>query len=107
MVTVMACFMLVQGHLDMSFDHVHWLHGVMPVCRCLAADFSKNGIGQMGITRLIEALKHNDCLETLVLDTNSVGDEGAEALAQYMAGETHSSLSRQACLIIRVHWQCH
>lgn len=63
----------------MASESMHWY-------RCLAADFSKNGIGQMGVTRLIEALKHNDSLQTLVLDTNSVGDEGAEALAEYMAG---------------------
>lgn len=54
--------------------------------RCMAADFGKNGIGQMGITQLLEALKNNDTLETLVIDTNSMGDDGAEAVAQYMAG---------------------
>ena len=47
----------------------------------------------MGVTRLIEAIKHNDCLETLVLDTNSIGDEGAEAFAQYMAGEPQSRVA--------------
>ena len=52
----------------------------------MAADFGKNGIGQMGITQLLEALKNNDTLETLVIDTNSMGDDGAEAVAQYMAG---------------------
>ena len=55
-------------------------------CRCVAADFGKNGIGQMGITHMLEALKNNETLETLVLDTNSIGDDGAEAVAQYMAG---------------------
>ena len=54
--------------------------------RCMAADFGKNGIGQMGITQLLEALKSNDTLETLGIDTNSIGDDGAEAVAQYMAG---------------------
>lgn len=55
----------------------------------MAADFGKNGIGQMGITQLLEALKHNETLETLVIDTNSIGDDGAEAVAQYMAGRVH------------------
>lgn len=35
---------------------------------------------------MLEALKNNETLETLVLDTNSIGDDGAEAVAQYMAG---------------------
>jgi len=59
------------------------------MCRCMAADFGKNGIGQMGITQMLEALKNNDTLETLVIDTNSIGDDGAEAVAQYMAGMLH------------------
>lgn len=53
--------------------------------RCQAADFSKNGIGLKGITALCEALSHNQTLATLALDTNSVGDEGAEVLARFMA----------------------
>ena len=59
------------------------------MCRCMAADFGKNGIGQMSITQMLEALKNNDTLETLVIDTNSIGDDGAEAVAQYMAGMLH------------------
>ena len=53
--------------------------------RCQAADFSKNGIGLKGITALCEALSHNQALGTLALDTNSIGDEGAEVLARFMA----------------------
>lgn len=55
-------------------------------CRCLSADFSKNGIGQMGITQMLQALGNNDTLETLGLNTNNLQDEGAEAIANYMAG---------------------
>ena len=51
-------------------------------------DFSNNGLGLPGIQGLIEALKNNDSLETLNLGTNSIGDEGAEALAAYMAGQS-------------------
>ena len=50
-------------------------------------DFSNNGLGLAGVQGLIEALKNNDSLETLNLGTNSIGDEGAEALAAYMAGQ--------------------
>lgn len=56
-------------------------------CRCNAADLSKNGIGVKGITAVTEALSHNDVLQTLVLDTNSIGDEGAEVLAKYLTSE--------------------
>lgn len=55
--------------------------------RCTAADFSKNGIGTLGLTQLCEALRNNDMLRTLILGTNSIGDEGAETLAGYMASE--------------------
>ena len=34
---------------------------------------------------MCEALAHNQALGTLALDTNSVGDEGAEVLARFMA----------------------
>ena len=54
------------------------------MCRCNAADLSKNGIGVKGITAVTEALVHNDVLQTLVLDTNSIGDEGAEVLAKHL-----------------------
>ena len=48
----------------------------------------------MGITALTTALKNNDVLASLLLGTNSVGDEGAELLARYMAGRlTCSSLT--------------
>ena len=55
-------------------------------CRCQAADLSKNGIGVKGITAVTEALSHND---VLVLDTNSIGDEGAEVLAKHLTSEHH------------------
>ena len=51
----------------------------------MAADFSKNGIGTMGVTQLCEVLKNNDALRTLILGTNSIGDEGAELLSKHMA----------------------
>ena len=57
-------------------------------CRCKTMDFSNNGLGLAGIQGLIEALKNNDSLEALNLGTNSIGDEGAEALAAYMAGQS-------------------
>ena len=47
---------------------------------------SKNGIGVAGVTALAEALSHNEALQTLSLDTNSVGDEGAEVLAKHLSG---------------------
>ncbi len=59
-------------------------HGL---CRCTAADLSKNGIGTLGTTQLCEVLKNNDMLQTLILGTNSIGDDGAELLAGYMASE--------------------
>lgn len=52
----------------------------------MAADLSKNGIGVKGISAVTEALSHNDALQTLVLDTNSIGDEGAEVLAKHLTG---------------------
>ena len=50
-------------------------------------DFSKNGIGTLGMTQLCEALKNNDMLRTFIMGTNSIGDEGAALLAGYMASE--------------------
>ena len=49
-------------------------------------DFSNNAIGQMGLTAMLQAMSSNDALETLVLHTNNLQDDGAEAIAQYMAG---------------------
>lgn len=49
-------------------------------------DFRNNGIGLLGMTAICEALKNNDVLGALIMGTNSVGDEGAELLARYMAG---------------------
>jgi len=56
------------------------------LCRCKLADFRNNGIGLLGMTALVEAFKSNDVLESLLLGTNSIGDEGAELLARHMAG---------------------
>ena len=56
------------------------------VRRCIAADLSKNGIGVAGVSALAEALGQNEALQTLSLDTNSVGDEGAEVLAKHLSG---------------------
>ena len=50
-------------------------------CRCVAADFSKNGIGASGATQLCQVLGNNSGLRTLLLDTNAMGDEGAAMLA--------------------------
>ena len=50
-------------------------------------DLSNNGIGLKGITALCEALKYNELLHTLKLDTNSIGDEGVDVLAKFMASE--------------------
>ncbi len=58
---------------------MHW-------CRCQVADFRNNGIGVLGVTSITQALKSNDTLSSLLLGTNSIGDEGAELLAQYLAG---------------------
>ena len=56
-------------------------------CRCQAADLSKNGIGVKGVTALVEALQQNETLQTLILDTNSIGDEGAEILAKHLSSK--------------------
>jgi hypothetical protein len=61
--------------------------------RCTAVDFSKNGIGTLGMTQLCEALKNNDMLRTFIMGTNSIGDEGAALLAGYMASESVRSLA--------------
>ena len=57
------------------------------------ADFRNNGIGVMGVTALTQALKSNDTLSSLLLGTNSIGDEGAELLARYLAGPSCPSRS--------------
>ena len=54
-------------------------------CRCTAVDFSKNGIATEGLEQLCEVLKNNDALRTLMLGTNSIGDDGAEMLAAFMS----------------------
>ena len=71
----------------------------------MAADFSKNGISIKGIQALMQALKNNDTLETFILDTNSIGDDGAEAIAQHMASAYRplSDGTLHACLLSRAH----
>lgn len=73
-----------ETQIDHSCMRPDACHGL---CRCTAADFSKNGIGTLGTTQLCEVLKNNDMLQTLILGTNSIGDDGAELLAGYMASE--------------------
>jgi hypothetical protein len=51
-----------------------------------------------GVTALAEALSHNEALQTLVLDTNSAGDEGAEVLARHLTG------ARMRPLLYRLFW---
>ena len=50
----------------------------------------------MGITQMLQALSNNDTLETLVLHTNTLEDEGAEKIAQYMAGTFYSLIFKQS-----------
>ena len=69
--------------------------------RCQAADLSKNGIGLKGVTALCEALAHNQALGSLALDTNSVGDEGAEVLARFMASARPGRALRRVCRGLR------
>ena len=59
--------------------------GIAVPCRCQAADLSKNGIGVKGTAALVEALQQNETLQTLILDTNSIGDDGAEILAKHLS----------------------
>ena len=73
------------------------------VCRCQAADLSKNGIGVRGTTALVEALQQNETLQTLVLDTNSIGDEGAEILAKHLSSAAPSDIL--AMLDLGIHHQ--
>ena len=40
-----------------------------------------------GVTALVEALQQNQTLQTLILDTNSIGDEGAEILAKHLSSK--------------------
>lgn len=47
----------------------------------------------MGITALCAALKNNEVLATLILGSNSVGDEGAELLSRFMAGALNHIIS--------------
>jgi hypothetical protein len=57
---------------------------------CVAANLSNNGIGRVGAAQLCEVLP--TCrLETLVLSTNSIGDEGAELLAKRLGGDAKLS----------------
>lgn len=42
--------------------------------------------GIQGVTQLCEALTQNDFLQTLILETNSIGDDGARVLAAFMEG---------------------
>lgn len=67
-------------------------HLACPRNRCTAVDFSKNGIGTLGMTQLCEALKNNDMLRTFIMGTNSIGDEGAAQLAGYMASASFRTL---------------
>ena len=54
---------------------------------CLSLELSKNGIGRVGVAALSQVL--NSCsLKTLVLSTNSVGDEGSELLATALSGNS-------------------
>ena len=39
------------------------------------------------MTALVEALQQNETLQTLILDTNSIGDEGAEILAKHLSSK--------------------
>lgn len=40
----------------------------------------------------MEALQQNETLQTLVLDTNSIGDEGAEILAKHLSSAALSAI---------------
>lgn len=55
----------------------------------------------MGITQMLQALGNNDTLENLGLHTNNLQDEGAEAIANYMAGWSCTSAT-----ITYTAWQC-
>jgi hypothetical protein len=61
---------------------------------CTAVDLSKNGIGTMGVSALAQVLP-TSVVRTLVLSTNSVSDQGAEALAQALSGERESVKERE------------
>ena len=57
------------------------------LCSCISADLSKNGVGPKGIGQLCQALTHNQTLQTLLLDTNNLGDEGAGQIASILASK--------------------
>ena len=65
---------------------------ITTLCRCLAVDLSKNGIGLKGITQLFEVLKNNDTVQTLLLEINSIGDLGAELIAKHLAGSAQDDI---------------
>ncbi|KAF8929331.1 hypothetical protein BGZ52_002349, partial [Haplosporangium bisporale] len=47
-------------------------------------DLESNSIGDDGAQTLAEALKTNNTLTTLYLEDNSIGDNGAQALAEVL-----------------------
>ena len=57
----------------------------------ITLNFGKNQITNIGAKALAEALESNDTLRDLYLDSNQVGDEGANALLDIM-DEDHSKL---------------
>jgi Ran GTPase-activating protein (RanGAP) involved in mRNA processing and transport len=54
-------------------------------------DLQRNSIGSDGAKALAEALKTNSILTTLHLSFNSIGDNGAKALAEAL--KTNSTLT--------------
>ena len=61
-------------------------------------DLGKNGIGVKGITQLFEVLKNNDTVQTLLLEINNIGDQGAELIAKHLAGSILSLRYVNLCM---------
>ena len=55
--------------------------------RCTSANLGNNGIGAEGTAALSGALRQQSALRHLNLEINSLGDAGAEQLANWLASE--------------------
>ena len=65
--------------------------GVPPLASpaaCVALDLGNNGIGSKGAAALSEVLRQNKHLESLNMEVNNIGDEGAENLAGLLIAGT-------------------
>ena len=65
-------------------------------------NLSKNSIGDAGAQYLADGLKHNETLTTLHLRKNQVGDLGAQYLADALKTNTVSSTLRSSIQRLKI-----